>query len=190
MILAACVLVAPFKQILRWGYPVPMGNKVHNPIQRLVWCPLCRPMCFKSSKIAPSGPDAHPRLRPASRGLMGVVSLLWRHLATTHRPPLVRTPFVVPKTQSQVQRKTAGLQEEAEPHRRWHRTPPPAQESRPDALLPFARGRVCTAYRWYFKCKLWPSSALQRAERCARNGVAGRCLGMYQLACWKGIHVV
>jgi hypothetical protein len=152
--------------------------------------PLCRPMCFKSSKIAPSGPDAHPRLRPASRGLMGVVSLLWRHLATTHRPPLVRTPFVVPKTQSQVQRSLAGLQEEAEPGLRWHRTPLPAQEGRPDAPLPFARGRVCTAYRWYFKCKLWPSSALQRAERCARNGVAGRCLGMYQLACWKGIHVV
>ena len=40
MILAACVLVAPFKQILRWGYPVPMGNKVHNPIQHLVWCPV------------------------------------------------------------------------------------------------------------------------------------------------------
>lgn len=147
-------------------------------------------MCFKSSKIAPSGPDAHPRLRPASRGLMGVVSLLWRHLATTHRPPLVRTPFVVPKTQSQVQRDTAHLQEEAEPGLRWHRTPLPAQESRRDALLPFARGRVCTAYRWYFKCKLWASSALQRAERCARNGVAGRRLGMYHLACWKGIHVV
>jgi hypothetical protein len=102
-------------------------------------------MCFKSSKIAPSGPEAHPRLRPASRGLMGVVSLLWRHLATTYRPPLVRTPFVVPKTQSQVQRNTAGLQEEAEPPRRRHLRPGPAQEGRPDALLPFARGRVCTA---------------------------------------------
>ena len=56
---------------------------------------LCRPMCFKSSKIAPSGPNANPRLRPASRGLMEVVSLLWRHLATTYRPPPARTPFVV-----------------------------------------------------------------------------------------------
>jgi hypothetical protein len=77
---------------------------------------------------------------------MGVVSLLWRHLATTHRPPPVRTPFVVPKTQSQVQRNTAHFQEEAEPPRRWHLRPSPAQESRRDAPLHFAY--VLPMFRW------------------------------------------
>jgi hypothetical protein len=45
---------------------------------------------------------------------MGVVSSLRRHLATTHTAPY-DTPFVVPKTQSRVQRSLTGLQEEAEP---------------------------------------------------------------------------
>ena len=97
---------------------------------------LCRPMCFKSSKIAPSGPNANPRLRPASRGLMGVVSLLWRHLATTYRPPPRTNPVCGTKTQNQVQRNIAGLQEEAESLRRRRLHTSPAQERCPDVPLP------------------------------------------------------
>ena len=147
------------------------------------------PCALKARKSPPAAQMPTPGSGLPPEGLWGWCLYFggtWRPPAA---PPSYEPRLWSPKTQSQVQRNTA-LQEEAEPPRRPDLRPSPAQEGRPDALLPFARGRVCAAYRRYFKCKLWASSALQRAERCARNGVEGRCLGMYQLACWKGIHVL
>jgi hypothetical protein len=67
---------------------------------------------------------------------MGVVSLLWRHLATTHCPP--PPPRSNPICGTEDTKPSAkeywvppGLQEEAEPHRRWHPTPCPAHTREP-----------------------------------------------------------
>jgi hypothetical protein len=123
-------------------------------------------MCFKSSKLAPSGPNAHPRLRPACRGLMGVVSLLWRHLATTHRPPPGRTPVVVPKTQQKARCKGILRTSRKRRNRVCGGTAHPAPPTRAGATprFPFAQCKsLCLSL--VFQMSTGAVQRLQRAER-------------------------
>ena len=67
---------------------------------------------------------------------MEVVSSLRGHWPSADVPPCGRLPVAAPKTQSQVQKNTPQLQEEAEPLRGRRPTPLPARESRRGTPLP------------------------------------------------------